>query len=46
MNSTTPLVDEPLLEGNVAYHMRSGKDDVTVFDWEQYLNQFGKQVRQ
>ena len=49
VNSTMPLVDHPLIEGNVAYHMRSGKHDVTAFDWEQYLNfldlQFGKQVR-
>ena len=50
VDSTMPLVDQPLLEGNVAYHIRSGKHDVTQFDWEQYLNfldlQFGKQVRQ
>ena len=50
VDSTMPLVDQPLLEGNVAYHIRSGKHDVNQFDWEQYLNfldlQFGKQVRQ
>jgi len=50
VNPTMPPVDQPLLQGSVAYHIRSGKHDVTSFDWEQYLNfldlQFGKQVRQ
>jgi hypothetical protein len=47
--TTMPVVDQPLLQGDVAYHLRSGKHDVTAFDWEQYLNfldlQFGKQVQ-
>jgi hypothetical protein len=32
-----PGMDQPIRGGNVAYHMRSGKHDVTAFDWEQYL---------
>lgn len=47
--TTMPAVDQPLLKGDVAYHIRTGKHDVTTFDWEQYLNfldlQFGMQVR-
>jgi hypothetical protein len=46
--TTMPAVDQPLLQDDVAYHVRSGKHDVTAFDWEQYLNfldlHFGKQV--
>ncbi|SEG53072.1 hypothetical protein SAMN05421819_3334 [Bryocella elongata] len=31
-----PPVNEPVMH-DVAYHIRSGKHDVTAFDWEQYL---------
>ena len=31
-----PAVDSPV-QTDVAYHMRSGKHDVTDYDWEQYL---------
>lgn len=31
-----PAVNEPVMH-DVAYHIRSGKHDVTAFDWEQYL---------
>ena len=31
-----PAVNEPIM-GPVAYHIRSGKHDVTDFDWEQYI---------
>jgi hypothetical protein len=47
--SAMPAVDQPLIMDNVAYHLRSGKHDVTAFDWEQYLNfldkQFGRQTQ-
>jgi hypothetical protein len=33
---TMPDVDEPV-HGTIGYHVRSGKHDVTPFDWEQYL---------
>jgi hypothetical protein len=32
-----PAVDHPVA-GTIGYHVRSGKHDVTEFDWEQYLN--------
>ncbi|HID23053.1 MAG TPA: acetylxylan esterase, partial [Planctomycetaceae bacterium] len=32
-----PPVDRPVM-GTIGYHVRSGKHDVTDFDWEQYLN--------
>lgn len=33
---TRPAIDQPVMH-DVAYHIRSGKHDVTAFDWEQYL---------
>jgi hypothetical protein len=36
---TMPAVDRPTDPARfVAYHVRTGKHDVTAFDWEQYLN--------
>ena len=37
-----PAVNQPLQNGSVAYHIRTGKHDVTDYDWEQYLK-FAKQ---
>lgn len=35
--SDQPAVDQPLKTGTIGYHVRSGKHDVTAYDWEQYL---------
>ncbi|HOT93172.1 MAG TPA: acetylxylan esterase [Anaerolineae bacterium] len=32
-----PDLEQPAV-GAIAYHIRSGKHDVTAYDWEQYLN--------
>ena len=32
-----PAVDTPVV-GRIGYHVRSGKHDVTMFDWKQYLD--------
>jgi hypothetical protein len=32
-----PAVDQPVMH-DVGYHVRTGKHDVTEFDWDQYLN--------
>ncbi len=37
-----PAVNEPVM-GDLAYHVRSGKHDVTVFDWEQYVRFLDKE---
>ncbi|HSB15824.1 MAG TPA: hypothetical protein VLE22_15310, partial [Bryobacteraceae bacterium] len=39
-----PAVNQPVM-GTIGYHIRSGKHDVTDFDWEQYLNFADKQFR-
>jgi hypothetical protein len=34
-----PPPDQPIgLDGEVAYHIRTGKHDVTAFDWQHYLD--------
>ncbi len=33
-----PPVNQPLSSGYVAYHIRTGKHDITRYDWEQYIN--------
>ena len=33
-----PPVDQPLKTGTIGYHLRSGKHDVTDYDWQQYLD--------
>jgi hypothetical protein len=39
-----PAVDHPVA-GTIGYHVRSGKHDVTEFDWEQYLNFADRHLR-
>ena len=33
-----PAINEPLISGNMAYHIRTGKHDLTKFDWERYID--------
>lgn len=37
-DSEPPPVDQPRAVGTIGYHIRTGKHDVTRYDWEQYLN--------
>jgi hypothetical protein len=39
-----PAVNQPV-SGTIGYHIRSGKHDVTDFDWEQYLNFADKHLK-
>jgi hypothetical protein len=42
---TMPEVDQPVAD-IIGYHIRSGKHDVTDFDWQQYLNFADKHLKQ
>ena len=33
-----PAVNQPVLGDGIAYHIRTGKHDITAYDWAQYLN--------
>jgi len=39
-----PPVDKPV-HGTIGYHIRSGKHDVKLFDWQQYLDFADKHLR-
>lgn len=32
-----PEPDQPLLDGTIAYHIRTGKHAITAYDWQQYI---------
>ena len=42
----SPGLDQPLLSGQIGYHIRTGGHDVLPYDWEQFMNfadrHFGK----
>ena len=45
-SETSPGLDQPLLSGQIGYHIRTGGHDVLPYDWEQFMNfadrHFGK----
>ena len=40
-----PPVDQPIDEGTIGYHVRSGGHDVTDYDWAQYLDFADRHLR-
>ena len=43
-NDKMPAVNQPI-QNRVAYHIRTGKHDVTDFDWEQYIKWANAQLK-
>lgn len=41
---TMPAVDTPAT-GRIGYHIRTGRHDITAYDWQQYLNFADKHLR-
>jgi len=33
-----PLLEEPVQQGNTGYHIRSGKHNLTEYDWQRYMD--------
>ncbi len=38
VGDTFPAPDTPLAEGCIGYHLRTGKHDLTLYDWERYMD--------
>jgi hypothetical protein len=36
-SKTMPPPDQPI-QGTIGYHLRTGKHDITLWDWQQYMN--------
>jgi hypothetical protein len=32
-----PAIDQPVMEGHIGYHVRSGDHDITLYDWQQFV---------
>jgi hypothetical protein len=33
-----PDVNQPVIHGSIGYHIRTGRHDITPYDWQQYMN--------
>ncbi len=38
VGETFPAADAPLQEGSIGYHLRTGKHDLALYDWERYMD--------
>lgn len=42
---TMPAPETPLLDGTIGYHLRTGKHDVTPYDWSRYIDFADRHLR-
>ena len=40
-----PAVNQPVLSGTIGYHIRSGKHDINLYDWTQFLKFADKHLK-
>jgi hypothetical protein len=40
-----PSPDQPIKQGTIGYHLRTGKHDLTEYDWKQYLDFADKHLK-
>ena len=45
VGDTFPAPDTPLQEGRVGYHLRTGKHDLALYDWQRYMDFADKHLR-
>ena len=38
VGTTLPAVDTPMQAGYIGYHLRTGKHDLAIYDWERYMD--------
>jgi len=43
-SDSIPTANTPVHEGSVGYHLREGKHDITLYDWQQYIAFATKQM--
>ena len=39
------LKDQPVLSGTIGYHIRSGKHDINLYDWTQFVKFADKHLK-
>ena len=46
LTTPMPAPEQPMNSGHVGYHLRTGKHDILLYDWQQYIDfanrHFGK----
>jgi dienelactone hydrolase len=40
-----PAIDSPILAGRIGFHVRTGKHNLTLYDWQQFMNFADRHLR-